>query len=86
MSKNLKESNPIGKKCKGQMPEFNIFRFDSRIFIYYIDGWRCGTPNKIVSSDDYIGQFWTMQFFSTEIRLINKNLKESNPIGKKCKG
>ena len=57
VSKNLKESNPIGKKCKGQMPEFNIFRFDSRIFIYYIDGWRCGTPNKIVSSDDYIGQF-----------------------------
>ena len=51
--------NQILQEKNARVKCLNLIFLDlaSRIFIYYIDRWRCGTLNKIVSSDEYIGQF-----------------------------
>ena len=58
----------------------------SRISIYYINRWKCGTPNEISSSNQNIGHFWTMHSFSIEIMLDPKNLKVFKSYRKNIQG
>ena len=58
----------------GQMTQFNVFGFGvPHLHLLYYNRWRCGRPNEILTSNQYIVPFWTTHFFSLEIMLIPKS-------------